>query len=89
MMLSSWTIRQRVLLLVAALAVPMNVLVAAALVLLAERERDSQLKSLEYTARAVSSAVDAQLTSHIVVGRSLAASPALLKEGLAKSRCRR
>ena len=80
------SIRQRLLLLVAALAVPMNVLVVVALVQLADQERTTHLRNLQYTARAIVSAIDAQLLTHITVGRALAASPALLDDDLAAFR---
>ncbi len=82
----SWNIRQRLLLLVASLAVPMNLLVVAALVQLAEQQRSSQLRSLQYTARAIVSATDASLLAYIALGRALAASPALLNDDLSAFR---
>src|SRR6185503_16305853 len=64
----------------------MNLLVVIALVLLAGQERGTQMRSLQYTARTIVTAVDAQLTAHIAVGRALAASPALLTDDLAAFR---
>ncbi len=86
MSVSGWNIRKRVLVLVAALAVPMNLVVVAALVVLADRERDARLLGLEYTARAIVSAADAQLLALIGIGRVLAASPSLLEDDLSHFR---
>jgi two-component sensor histidine kinase len=83
---AAWSIRRRLLLLVAALAVPMNLLVVAALVQLADREREAQQRNLQYTARAIVSATDAALMAHIAIGRALAQSPALLADDLAAFR---
>jgi two-component sensor histidine kinase len=78
----AWSIRQRLLLLVAAIAVPMNLLVIASIVVLANGERNAQARNLQYTARTIMSAIDSQLTTYIAIGRALAASPLLREDDL-------
>jgi hypothetical protein len=78
----AWSIRQRLLLLVAAIAVPMNLLVIASIVVLANGERNAHARNLQYTARTIMSAIDSQLTTYIAIGRALAASPLLREDDL-------
>jgi hypothetical protein len=70
----------------AALAIPMNLLVGATIVMLALDERYAQKLNLQYTARAIVSATDAMLMGYIGIGRTLAASPGLLEDDLSSFR---
>jgi PAS domain S-box-containing protein len=79
---SEWGIGFRLALLVILLAAPLNVLAVAALYHLATISDGAHRASLQYTARSLAAAVDAQLARHIALGQALASSPALLGEDL-------
>lgn len=72
------TIRQRLLLLAMALAVPLNLLLVASLVQLSRSERASEVAQLDYVARSLGAAVDAHIARHVALAEALASSPALL-----------
>ncbi len=70
-------IRQRLTLIVLAVAVPMLLLSAAVVWRLDLREREVRRDAIMYAARANLSAVDAQLGKYVAVAQVLAASPSL------------
>ena len=78
----AWSIRSRLALLVFALAVPLNLLIAAAIWEMAKQARTASEINLKYTAHAVIGAVDAYLMRHIALAEALAKSPALLENDL-------
>ena len=84
--LEDLSIRQRLVLLVIALALPLNLIVVFAVLNLASNARERQNTNLLYSARAVLSAVDTLLQRHIALGAALAASPAVLEEDLSAFR---
>ena len=77
-----WSVGKRLALLVAAVALPLIVLIAAVVWNLARTTIEAQRTSLLYTARSVAAGVDAQLGKYIAVAESLARSPALLADNL-------
>jgi PAS domain S-box-containing protein len=81
-MLQDWTIKARLAALVLALAVPLNILIAAAIWQLARVGSETQRAGLHYTARAVAMAIDAQLGKYISLAQSLANAPTLLVDDL-------
>ena len=78
-----WTVRTRIVALVVALAVPLNLLVIGAIWQLAGSASETQRTGLLYTARTVASAVDVHISKFITLAQSLANSPALLQDDLA------
>ena len=78
-----WTVRTRIIALVIALAVPLNLLVIGAIWQLAGSASETQRIGLLYTARTVASAVDVHISKFIILAQSLANSPALLEDDLA------
>uniref|UniRef100_Q07J83 histidine kinase n=1 Tax=Rhodopseudomonas palustris (strain BisA53) TaxID=316055 RepID=Q07J83_RHOP5 len=77
-----WSIRRRLAALVLVTALPLALLLAAAIWEMAQEASQAQRASLLYTARALAAAVDARIDKHITLGRALAASPALLDDDL-------
>jgi PAS domain S-box-containing protein len=77
-----WTLRTRVVALVVALAVPLNLLAIGAIWQLAGAAGETQRTGLLYTARTVASAVDAHISKFISLAQSLANSPSLLHDDL-------
>src|SRR5690349_8657493 len=77
-----WNIRKRLVLLVLTLALPLNVLVIAAIWQLAHAAGETQRTALLYTAQSVAGAVDAHIGKYIGLAQSLANSPALLRDDL-------
>jgi signal transduction histidine kinase len=71
------SVRQRLTLIVMAVAVPMMLLSVWTVWQLAERERDISRQAMVYSSRSIMSAVDAQLGKYIAVAQTLAASPSL------------
>src|SRR5262245_11339967 len=67
-----WSIGARIAAVVLALALPLNLLIVAAIWQLAHVATETQRTALLYTARTVAAAVDAQLGRHIVLAQSLA-----------------
>jgi hypothetical protein len=67
-----WTIRQRLVTLVLTLALPLNLLIVAAIWQLAQAAGESQRTALLYTARSVAGAVDAHIGKYIGLAQSLA-----------------
>ncbi len=77
-----WSVRSRIVALVVALAVPLNLLVIGAIWQLAGTANEMQRTGLLYTARTVASAVDVHISKFIGLAQSLANSPALLQDDL-------
>ena len=77
-----WSIRKRLVTLVLTLALPLNLLVIAAIWQLAQAASKSQRTALLYTARSVAGAVDAHIGKYIGLAQSLANSPSLLRDDL-------
>jgi len=76
------SIRARLALLVAALALPLNGLVVAVIVSLANASAEAQRAGLVYAARSTAAGLDAQLGKYIAVAEDLIRSPALLSNHL-------
>jgi PAS domain S-box-containing protein len=76
------SIRQRIAVLAIALLLPMNALIIAALVNLANLSHEAQYKQLQYTASVIASSVEARLTRYLDVARALSTSPFLFDEDL-------
>ena len=72
-----WSVRQRLILLALAVAVPFMLLNAAIIRQLAESEREARRQSILLSARALMNAADALIEKHIAIAQTLAASPAL------------
>ena len=76
------SISARLILLVLALALPLNLVIAGVIWGLVSRADDAQRTSLLYAARSIAAGVDAELGKFIALAQSLAHSPALLDDNL-------
>ena len=81
-----WTIRQRLVFLVLAIALPLLMLVVGVIVELGRASRTTQYTNLQFTTRAIVGAIEGQLSSRIALAETLAQSPALLDDDLAAFR---
>jgi PAS domain S-box-containing protein len=79
---TKWTIAARLIAIVIALALPLNLLVVAVIWNLASAADQAQRASLLYSARSVVAAVDAELDKYIALAQALSRSPALLDDDL-------
>jgi PAS domain S-box-containing protein len=77
-----WTIQHRIAAAVLVTALPLTLLLAAAIWHMALESTDAQRQGLLYSARALAAAVDARIDKHTTLGRALATSPALLDNDL-------
>jgi PAS domain S-box-containing protein len=78
----SWTIAARLIAIVVALALPLNLVVIAVIWNLDSAANEAQRASLLYSARSVAAAVDAELGKYIALAQALSRSPALLDDNL-------
>jgi PAS domain S-box-containing protein len=78
----NWTIAARLIAIVIALALPLNLVVIAVIWNLDSAANDAQRASLLYSARSVAAAVDAELFKYIALAQTLSGSPALLDDNL-------
>jgi PAS domain S-box-containing protein len=78
----SWTIADRLIAIVVALALPLNLVVIAVIWNLGSAANEAQRASLLYAARSVAAAVDAELGKYIALAQALSRSPALLDDNL-------
>ena len=76
------SISARLILLVLALALPLNLIILGAIWGLVNKANDAQRTSLLYSARSIAAGVDAELGKHIALAELLARSPALLDDNL-------
>jgi PAS domain S-box-containing protein len=76
-------VRARLLFIVAAVAVPMCLLAAGIIAVLAGKQADAQRQAMMYSAHTIRNAVDAQLGKLAAAGRALSVSPALQAQDLA------
>src|SRR5262245_3339101 len=76
------SIPRRLVLLVLALALPLNFVIAGVIWGLVNRANDAQRTSLLYAARSIAAGVDAELGKFIALAESLARSPELLDDNL-------
>jgi PAS domain S-box-containing protein len=76
------TIHARLIAIVLAMAVPLNVVVIVVIWRLASAANETQRASLLYSARSIAAAVDAELGKYITLAQVLSRSPALLEENL-------
>ena len=76
------SISARLILLVLALALPLNLVIVGVIWNLVSRADEAQRTSLLYTARSIAAGVDAELGKFIALSESLARSPALLDDNL-------
>src|SRR5215831_1904386 len=76
------TIRARLIAVVLALVVPLNVVVIVVIWRLASAVNETQRTSLLYSARSIAAAVDAELGKYIALAQALSRSPALLEDNL-------
>src|SRR5712671_1511336 len=87
----NWTIAARLIAIVIALALPLNLLVIAVIWNLDSAADEAQRASLLYSARSVAAAVDAELSKYIALAQALSRSPAVLEDNLdafdAQARC--
>jgi len=77
-----WRIGHRLIALVVAIALPLNILIVAVIAGLASSAIEAQRTSLLYSARSVASGVDAQLAKYVAIAADLQKSPALLADDL-------
>src|SRR5262245_54391742 len=75
-----WRVGHRLIALVVAIALPLNILIVAAIAGLAGSAIDAQRTTLLYTARSVASGVDAQLAKYVAIAADLQRSSALLAD---------
>src|SRR5215470_10897848 len=80
--LERWRVGHRLIALVVAIALPLNILIVAAIAGLASSAIDAQRTTLLYTARSVASGVDAQLAKYVAIAADLQRSSALLGDNL-------
>ena len=76
------SISGRLILLVLALALPLNLVIAGAIWGLFSRANDAQRASLLYAARSIAAGVDAEIGKYVALGETLARSPTLLGDNL-------
>jgi signal transduction histidine kinase len=76
------SISARLILLVLALALPLNLVIVGVISDLVQRANEVQRTSLLYAARSIAAGVDAELGKFIALAESLARSPALLDDNL-------
>ena len=79
---SRWTIGAYVAAIVLTLAVPLNLVIVAAVWHQSNTASNEQRMSLLYTSRSVAAAVDAKLGQYTVLAQALARSPSLLDDNL-------
>ncbi len=79
---SRWTIAARITAIVLSLALPLNLVIVAAVWHSSRAASEAQRTSLLYTARSVAAAVDAKLGQYTALAQALARSPALLDDNL-------
>jgi PAS domain S-box-containing protein len=77
-----WRLGHRLIALVVAIALPLNILIVAAIASLAGSAIEAQRTTLLYTARSVASGVDAQLAKYVAIAADLQRSSALLADKL-------
>jgi len=80
--LDRWRIGHRLIALVVAIALPLNLLIIAVIASLASSSIELQRTSLLYTARSVASGVDAQLAKYVAIAADLQKSSALLANNI-------
>jgi PAS domain S-box-containing protein len=78
--LDRWRVGHRLIALVVAIALPLNLLIIAVIASLASSSIELQHTSLVYTARSVASGVDAQLAKYVAIAADLQKSSALLAD---------
>src|SRR5215471_15799950 len=76
------TINARLIAIVLALAVPLNIVIVAVIWSLVSAANETQRASLLYSARSVAAAVDAELGKYIALVQLLSRSPSLLDDNL-------
>jgi PAS domain S-box-containing protein len=79
---ANWTIAARLIAIVIALALPLNLVVIVVIWNLDGAADEAQRASLLYSARSVAAAVDAELGKYIALAQALSRSPALLDDDL-------
>jgi len=80
--LDHWRVGHRLIALVVAIALPLNLLIIAVIASLASSSIELQRTSLLYTARSVASGVDAQLAKYVAIAADLQRSAALLADNV-------
>lgn len=80
--MSRWSIGQRIAATVLIVAVPLNIVILVAALQLTSAGREAQRTGLEYSARSVSAALDAQFEKYVALITALSRSPALLETDL-------
>src|SRR5262249_50075354 len=76
------TINARLIAIVLALAVPLNIVIVAVIWSLVSAANETQRASLLYSARSVAAAVDAELGKYIALAQVLSHSPALREDSI-------
>jgi signal transduction histidine kinase/ActR/RegA family two-component response regulator len=76
------SISARLILLVLALALPLNLIIVGVIWDLVQRANEVQRTSLLYAARSIAAGVDAELGKYVALGEALSRSPALLRDSL-------
>jgi PAS domain S-box-containing protein len=79
---TNWTIAAKLIAIVIALALPLNLVVIAVIWNLDSAADEAQRMSLMYSARSVAAAVDSELGKYIALAQALSRSPALLEDNL-------
>src|SRR5712691_1351590 len=78
----NWTIAARLIAIVIALALPLNLVVITVIWNLDSAANEAQRASLLYSARSVAATVDAELGKYIALAQVLSHSPALLEDSI-------
>jgi signal transduction histidine kinase/ActR/RegA family two-component response regulator len=77
-----WSISRRLILLVLALALPLNLIIVGVVWGLVSRANEIQRTSLLYAARSIAAGADAELSKYVAQAEALSRSPALLDDNL-------
>lgn len=80
---TGWSIAQLIAAIVLTIAIPLNLMVLVVIWQLTESVRSNQRAGLQYAARAVTGALDAELGKYVAFIQALSRSPALLEHDLA------
>jgi signal transduction histidine kinase len=82
--LAGLSISARLIVLVLAVALPLNLIIVGVIWDLVQRANEAQRTSLLYAARSIAAGVDAELGKYVALAEALSRSPALLDENLGK-----
>lgn len=80
--LAGWSLRAQLAAIILIVAIPLSIGMGAAIWSLANAALEAQRRAILFTARSLAAAVDAEINKHLVLGRTLSRSPALISGDL-------